>query len=69
MMQAHVPTLFLVIITVSFMLSIALAFAGGRQKPELMLWSTSFAFHGLAYVLYSLRGEVSDLSVSLARIY
>lgn len=60
MMQAHVPTLFLVIITVSFMLSIALAFAGGRQKPELMLWSTSFAFHGLAYVLYSLRGEVSD---------
>ena len=62
MMQAHVPTLFLVIIAVSFMLSIALASAGCRQKPELMLWSTSFAFHGLAYVLYSLRGEISDFA-------
>ncbi|PPC96067.1 sensor domain-containing diguanylate cyclase [Methylotenera mobilis] len=61
MMQAHVPTLFLVIITVSFMLSIALACAGYRKKPELMLWSTSFALHGLAFVFYSLRGEVSDL--------
>jgi PAS domain-containing protein len=43
------------------MLSIALACAGYRKKPELMLWSTSFALHGLAFVFYSLRGEVSDL--------
>lgn len=60
-MYADVPTLFLVTITVSFILFVAIAWAGYRKKTELMIWSSTFALHGLAYVLYSLRGEISDV--------
>jgi diguanylate cyclase (GGDEF)-like protein/PAS domain S-box-containing protein len=69
-MQAHIPTLFLVIITVSFILAAVLAAAGYRKKPELMLWASSLVLHGLAFMLFSLRGEISDfLSIVIANIF
>ncbi len=69
-MHAHTPTLFLVIITVSFVLSAVIAAAGYRKKPELLLWATSLVLHGLAFVLFSLRGQISDvLSIVLANVF
>ena len=68
-MHANTPTLFLVIITVSFVLSAVIAAAGYRKKPELLLWAASLVLHGLAFVLYSLRGQISDVfSIVLANM-
>lgn len=68
-MQAHIPTLFLVIITVSLILAGVLAAAGYRKKTELILWSSSLVLHSLAFILYSLRGQISDLlSIVVANI-
>lgn len=69
-MQAHIPTLFLVIITVSFILAAVIAGAGYRKRPELMLWASSLVLHGLAFLLFSLRGEISNfLSIILANMF
>lgn len=59
-MQAHIPTIFLVIITLSFSLSAAIAGVSYRRKHGLMPWALGMALHGLAYLLFSLRGEISD---------
>ena len=60
-MQSHIPTLFLSIIVESVVLACAIAIVGYRQKTELMLWSGSLLLHGIAYILFALRGQISDL--------
>lgn len=68
-MQIHIPTLFLVVVLVNFVLAGALATVGYRRKPELMLWSGSLLLHALAYLLFALRGQVSDfLSIVIANV-
>ena len=59
-MQAHIPTIFLVIVTLSFALAIAIAAVTQGRKQGLTPWAVGIALHGLAYLLFSLRGEVSD---------
>ncbi len=68
MIDLHTPTLLLVILVVSFTLSATLASAARRFKRDGMLyWAWGFVLHTLTYVLFVLRGQVSDLvSVVLA---
>lgn len=66
-MQAHVPTIFLIIVTLSFSLAIAIAGVSLGRKQGLTPWAAGMALHGVAYLLFSLRGEVSDfLSIVVA---
>lgn len=68
MIDLHTPTLLLVILVVSFTLSATLASVARRFKRDGMLyWAWGFVLHTLTYVLFVLRGHVSDLvSVVLA---
>ncbi|MEI7843834.1 MAG: sensor domain-containing diguanylate cyclase [Gallionellaceae bacterium] len=59
-MQAHIPTIFIIIIALSFSLAIAIAAVSYRRKQGLMPWALGIALHGFAYFLFSLRGEISD---------
>ena len=61
-MDAHIPTLFLVIIVVGVVLSVLVASVAHRSSHDgLSLWASALAMHTGAYVLLSLRGRVSDL--------
>lgn len=69
-MLAHVPTLFVVIMTLSATLSLALGVAARTQLREGMgYWALGLLAHTLTYLLFALRGQVSDwLSVVLANV-
>ena len=61
-MQAHVPTMFMMLIAVSGALAIAVgALARRGERDGLTLWAIGLGLHTLVYVLFSLRGQVSDL--------
>lgn len=68
MIDLHTPTLLLVILVVSFTLSATLASVARRFKRDgMMYWAWGFVLHTLTYVLFVLRGHISDLvSVVLA---
>ncbi|MFZ3128921.1 MAG: diguanylate cyclase [Rhodoferax sp.] len=62
-MDLHVPTLFLVVITVSATLAGAIAAAAyRRQHDELQAWALALLLHAIAYVLFSLRGKIGDVA-------
>jgi diguanylate cyclase (GGDEF)-like protein/PAS domain S-box-containing protein len=66
-MHAHIPTIFIVIVAISFALAAAIAMVSFGRKNGLMPWAFGIAMHGLAYLLFSLRGEISDfLSIVVA---
>ena len=66
-MAISITTLFLSIITVSATLACAIASVAWRNSRELLIWSWALGFNALAYVLFALRGQISDLwSVVLA---
>jgi len=66
-MQPHIPSIFLANIVASFAIAVVVAAVGFRRKPELMLWASAMAMVGVTYILFSLRGQISDyLSVVLA---
>lgn len=60
-MDVSVPTLFLVIIMISFTLACSIAIVAWRHSRELLTWSWALGVNALAYVLFALRGQVSDL--------
>ncbi len=63
----HTPTMFTLTLAVSLSLAVLLAWIGARRHRELMLWSAAMALNGITFLLYALRGQVSDLlSVVLA---
>ncbi len=65
--DVSIPTLFLTIIVVSATLACAMAIVAWRNSRELLIWSWALGSNALAYVLYALRGQISDLwSVVLA---
>jgi diguanylate cyclase (GGDEF)-like protein len=65
--DVSIPTLFLAIIAVSATLACAIATVAWRNSRELLLWSWALGSNALAYVLFALRGQVSELwSVVLA---
>ena len=67
-MQAHVPTLFLVMMVVSLTLAILLG-VGARRGDGLAHWSVAMAMHVAAYYLFSLRDRISDaISIVLANL-
>ncbi len=66
-MQADIPTIFFVIVAISFALATAIAMVSFGRRHGLMPWAFGLALHGIAYVLFSLRGEISDfLSIVVA---
>lgn len=68
-MDVSIPTLFLVIIVMSAVLAAAIAALARRQDRGLMVWAWAIGIHGLAYVLFALRGQVHDFwSVVLANV-
>lgn len=70
-MHAHIPTLFLTIITVGMVLSVSVGVvAHVRERDGMLYWSAGLAVHTLAYVLFSLRGQIPELlSVVLANTF
>ncbi len=59
----------LMIMVVSAVTGAAIAVIAYRRHPDLLLWSTALALHGLGYALYSLRGQVPDvLSIVVANV-
>jgi hypothetical protein len=61
-MQAHIPTLFLVIIACGATLASAIAFVYWGRDRNLLLWASALALHTFGYVLYGLRGEINDFA-------
>lgn len=60
-MDVSVPTLFLVIIVISATLACSIAVVAWRHSRELLIWSWALGSNALTYVLFALRGQVSDL--------
>jgi len=60
-MDVSVPTLFFVIILISFTLACSIAVVAWRHSRELLIWAWALGVNALAYVLFALRGQVSDL--------
>ena len=67
-MHADVPTMFLAIILVGAVLSLSVgAVADRRQHDGMVFWAVGLALHTLAYICFSLRGQISDIvSIVLA---
>lgn len=61
-MQLHVPTLFAVIIAVSAVLALAIAYLGHRRHADMFLWSIALGLQTVAYALFALRGHVADVA-------
>jgi len=69
-MVAHIPTLFLVIMTLSATLAIAVGIAARTQFREGMgYWALGLLAHTISYLLFALRGQISDwLSMVLGNV-
>ena len=69
-MQAHIPTLILVILVMSATMTASMVAAGWRSNRDgLRQAAWGLGLHVLVYVLFSLRGQISDLiSVWLANV-
>lgn len=69
-MQAHIPTMFLMVIVVSLTMATCTAALWRRGQAEgLGYWTLALLLHGLTFILYSLRDIVSDyLSILLANL-
>lgn len=62
-MHFHTPTLFMVNIAVTTTLSLCLGAVAQRARRDgLPFWAWALASHSLVFILYSLRGQVSDLA-------
>ncbi len=68
--MVHTPTLLLVNVLVMATLAACLGLVAGRDRRDgLYLWAGSLAAHSAAYLLFSLRGVVSDwFSILLANV-
>ena len=69
-MAAHIPTLFMVIMALSATLAISVGVAARTQLREGMgYWALGLLAHTVVYLLFALRGEVSDwVSVVLGNV-
>lgn len=57
----HTPTLFLVNVALSIVVSITLFCTGHRRHPELYIWAAAIALHATGYALGGLRGQIGDV--------
>lgn len=60
-MKLDIATLFVIIIVTSTVLAGAIAAVAYRRAGTLAIWSAGLVTHTLAYLLYMLRGTVSDV--------
>ncbi len=69
-MNAHVPTMFLMLIVVSGTLAVAVStVARSRNRDGMVWWSAGLLLYTAAYLLYSRRGQISDVyTVVLANV-
>lgn len=69
-MNAHVPTLFLMLIAVNVTLTLSVGLvARGKLRDGMAYWAAGLACNAAGYVLFALRGQVSDLlSIVLANV-
>ena len=61
-MQAHIPTLFLVIVATGITMAAAIAFVARGRNRSLMFWAAALALHSVAFTLFGLRGLISDIA-------
>lgn len=57
----HIPTMFVMILVATSIMAVALGSLAFRKLPDLRSWSLSLLLQVVAYVLFSLRGQVSDI--------
>lgn len=68
-MDVNVPSLLVAIIVMSATLVFPVALVPLRQHPELRIWAWALGVNTLAYALFALRGQMSDLlSIWLANL-
>lgn len=69
-MNAHVPTLFLMLIAINVTLTLSVGLvARGKLRDGMAYWAAGLACNAAGYVLFALRGQVSDLlSIVLANV-
>lgn len=60
MVNLHIPTMFVMILIASTIMAVSLFVIAIRRLPDLRTWSLALAFQVVAYVLLSLRGQISD---------
>jgi diguanylate cyclase (GGDEF)-like protein len=66
-MELSIPTLFVTIIVTGLALAGAIAVVAFRRDNALLPWSVAIMLHTFAYVLFALRGKISDfLSIVVA---
>ena len=70
-MNAHVPTLFLMLIAINVTLTLSVGLvARGKLRDGMAYWAAGLACNAAGYVLFALRGQVSDLlSIVLANVF
>lgn len=70
MLNAHVPTLFLMLIVINITLTLSVGLVARAQlRDGMAFWAAGLACNTGAYVLFVLRGQVSDLlSIVLANV-
>ena len=67
MMQLHIPTMFVMILIATTVVAVSLGVIASRRLPDLRTWALALALQVVAYVLLSLRGQISDwLSIVVA---
>jgi hypothetical protein len=57
----HIPTMFVMILIASTIMAVSLGVIAFRRRPDLRNWSVSLLLQVVAYALFSLRGQISDL--------
>lgn len=60
MVNLHIPTMFVMILIATTIMAVALGVIGFRRLPDLRTWALALALQAVAYVLLSLRGQISD---------
>jgi diguanylate cyclase (GGDEF)-like protein/PAS domain S-box-containing protein len=65
-MQFHIPTLFAVIVAVSAVYALVIAFIARHQHRGMQVWAAALGLQTTAYVLFALRGPVPEVVSVLA---
>lgn len=65
-MQFHVPTLFAVIVAVSAVYALVIAFIARQQHRGMVVWAAALGLQTVAYILFALRGQIPEAVSVLA---
>ena len=61
-MNAHIPTLFLMLIVINITLTLSVGLAArAKLRDGMAFWTAGLACNAAGYVLYMLRGQISDV--------